>query len=522
MRDVFNGSGLTPFPGCACPCCEGGPSTGPVVSGTVAGTLSGSSAAGALASGFSWTATTVSFSFPDAASDYPANYPGAAPVRAFEALTAGQADAARAVLAEIAGVAGIAFVEATGDDDASATIRLARSEAASTAYAYYPGPFGESGDVWLRNAADFDGVELMLEDVARGGWGFHTILHEIGHAVGLKHGHQTGGTNMRILPSAWDSMEFTAMTYRSYEGAPVNGGYSNHYWDYAQSLMMLDIAALQQIYGADHGTRAGDTVYAFDPLTGEMSVDGEAQGAPGDNRVFRTIWDGDGRDSYDFSTYWTDLAIDLAPGGWSDLDVGGTAQRARLGDDHWARGHVFNALLHEGDTRSLIEDAIGGSGNDSILGNQADNRLVGGAGADWLQGLSGDDVLRGGPGDDTLDGGAGNDRLFGGKGNDVLVGGGGFDRMKGGAGDDTFIGGEGRDVVLGGAGADSFVFQPVAGGRFVIVDLDPLEDVLVLPDGVTLADLTAVERGDLRLFLDDAAIRLVGWSLDDLGLVPLA
>jgi serralysin len=53
-----------------------------------------------------------------------------------------------------------------------------------------------------------------------------------------------------------------------------------------------------------------------------------------------------------------------------------------LGDGNYARGNVANALLYNGDPRSLIENAIGGTGNDVLIGNQAANRLTGGGGAD--------------------------------------------------------------------------------------------------------------------------------------------
>jgi len=54
-----------------------------------------------------------------------------------------------------------------------------------------------------------------------------------------------------------------------------------------------------------------------------------------------------------------------------------------------------------------VENVIGGSGDDSLTGNAADNQLEGGAGTDALFGLAGDDVLDGGAGLDALDCGAG-------------------------------------------------------------------------------------------------------------------
>ena len=85
--------------------------------------------------------------------------------------------------------------------------------------------------------------------------------------------------------------------------------------------MMLDIAAIQYMYGANYNTNAGNTVYTFSTTTGEMFIDGVGQGTPEINRIFRTIWDGNGVDTYDLSNYTTDLNIDLAPGGWSVFDT---------------------------------------------------------------------------------------------------------------------------------------------------------------------------------------------------------
>ena len=82
--------------------------------------------------------------------------------------------------------------------------------------------------------------------------------------------------------------------------------------------------------------------------------------------------------------------------------MGGNFQRANLGDDHYARGQVFNALQYNGDVRSLIENANGGSGNDTISGNSANNVLTGNGGMDTLVGGFGNDNLTGGAGADTF------------------------------------------------------------------------------------------------------------------------
>jgi serralysin len=292
--------------------------------------------------------------------------------------------------------------------------------------------------------------------------------------------------------------------------------------------MMLDIAALQTLYGADYTYRAGNTRYSWDPLSGETLVDGIGQDKPGDgaagaNKVFQTIWDGGGTDLFDLSNYAGGVAVDLAPGGWSVLS---TAQLAVLDarDGTTARGNVFNSLLANGNTASLIENATGGAGTDTLAGNAGANRLDGGAGNDRLEGREGADLLIGGPGADTMIGGTGADSYvvddpgdlvietgseldtitvemaaayilpFGveilrlgaagriGVGNsaaNLLFGSANADRLDGGGGADMLEGGRGNDTLMGGTGADRFVLR-CGDGFDHIEDFEPGSDRLVL------------------------------------------
>lgn len=337
-------------------------------------------------SGYKWSGSTITVSFPSAASAYGSGYEEAR--HDFRPATSQMVSAARVVFNQVMTFTNLGISETTLHT--TANIRLAHSSDASpTAYAYYPGNYTQAGDIW------FSGTQY--DAPIRGDYAWFSMLHEIGHALGLKHGNETGGVARVAMQYAYDAQEYSLMTYRSYVGAPTDYVYNEDH-SFAQTYMMYDIAALQEMYGADYTTNSGDNIYTFSPTIGAMFIDGRSQGIPGANRIFLTIWDGGGNDTYDLSNYTSDLIIDLRPGGYSKFS---SAQIADLGNGHRAKGNVYNALLHDGDPRSFIENAVGGRGNDTIVGNRANNHLSGGAGDDSLDGGIGNDVLNGDGGTDT-------------------------------------------------------------------------------------------------------------------------
>ncbi|WP_262027666.1 M10 family metallopeptidase [Microvirga sp. Mcv34] len=346
---------------------------------------------------YKWAANSVTYSFPMSGSIYGSSYGSGENTTNFASLGSIQQTTARNALKAYASVANLTFTEVAETATQHADVRLAMSDATPTAWAYLPSTAAEGGDVW------FNLSNAYFASPAKGNYAYMVFLHELGHAIGLEHSHEGN-----IMPQDRDSLEYTVMSYRSYIGGSTTSGYTNETWGFAQSLMMYDIAAVQHMYGANYATNSGNSTYSWSPTTGEMSINGVAQGTPGDNRVFLTIWDGGGNDTYNLSNYTTNLKVDLRPGEWTKTS---STQLAKLSWDgsKVAVGNVANALLYQGDTRSLIENAVGGSGNDSITGNQGANQLTGGAGADKLSGLDGADLLNGGFGADTLSGGSGAD-----------------------------------------------------------------------------------------------------------------
>jgi serralysin len=444
-----------------------------------------------------WDGEKITFGFASSSTIYSASYGRGEAGKGFAALNASQKAAAQDAMKLWGELVAIDLVAASA---AEADIRLAVSSMPATAWAYTPSSSVLGGDIWL-------GTASFMANATKGNYGYLTIMHEIGHALGLSHPHEkttllaggmiadepgegpgeglcpccagavhgplngafaaqealsdAGATQVAAIMASYqgarvvDAMAFSVMSYRSYTGADTTKGYLNETFGYAQTPMARDIAAIQHLYGANYETRSGDTVYRWSETSGEKSINGVGQGKPGANKVFETVWDGGGRDTFDLSNHKTGVTVDLAPGGWTNFN---NSQIASLGNGNKAPGNVAVAHLHEGDARALIENAIGGAGNDDISGNIASNVLVGGAGNDTLRGVSGNNVLIGD--------GLGNElALIGLARADIIsvaigaVDKGGNDILLGGTGNDVFIPGLGKNTVRGGEGADTLILD---------------------------------------------------------------
>ena len=324
-----------------------------------------------------------------------------------------------------------------------------------------------------------------------GGNSWVTIIHEAGHGLGMAHPHDNGAEdygpdNSEVMQGVTDAFEsfgtfnlnqgvFTTMTYNDGWRTSGFGGPPSNIVGGQATPMALDVALIQQRYGVNPTTGSGNSTYTL-ALT---------------NSAYRSIWDVSGTDT-----------ISYAGAGNATIDL----RAATLLNAVGGGGYVsFVQGVHGGWTIAngvLIENATGGSGNDTLIGNDAANVLTGGAGVDTMRGGLGNDtyyvdnlsdiitedadagidtVISStthalfanvenltllGPGievngsgnalNNTIIGDSAVNNLQGLGGNDTLIGNEGNDALTGGTGDDILNGGIGSDSMSGGTENDTY------------------------------------------------------------------
>lgn len=376
--------------------------------------------------GMMGVSTTVTYSFMDSLPSYHGVD------SSFTVFNAAMEAAARSALDVWAAAANISFVEVSDAGDGGQIRFGANYQASSAGYAYYPSTSDIGGDIMIANNFSYN----LNPEV--GGYGYLTLLHEIGHAIGLKHpGNYSSSDDAPYLPSSVDNTDTTVMSYN-------DGSVS-----YASTLGWLDVQAVQYLYGISSAATMGNVTWGAD--TAETFA-----GSDGVNYFI-----GNGGD---------DVFL---------LGAGDDGVMAGYGADTLSGG-AGNDLLYGNIGNDFI---LGGEGADSIFGGQNGGETMtygsGGTlafreGSDTISGGSGSDLLYGNHGADLIDGGEGSDTLFGGQDDDTMVG---------GAGGDRFYGNLGNDLITGGSGFD-FYYTASNGGNDTITDFEYFVDFLAIQSNI--------------------------------------
>lgn len=352
-----------------------------------------------LIASVAWAGPNLTYSFPTAINQLFGYADAAVEIRGFSPAGDAYKSAVRSILSQVSEVTSLRFSEIAPSTDplAAATLKFGISSIPNpqddtAGWAYFPSNDGNAGDNWIRD------TQRVNEPFGPGSFNWQLVIHEIGHSLGLNHPFEGGGVGGQVLMDpARDSNEWTAMAYRAsvtVEGRKTIGFAETN--GLGQNWMVYDTAALQQMYGANFATRSGNTIYSWDPNTGQALANGQPWlPQPAANRILANVWDGGGIDTFDFSNYVSDTAVDIRPGGWStpsstQLPV---ANSQAPGGPVKAVGSISVSFLVNNDARSLIENVIGGAGNDMIIGNQGRNMLTPGAGNDVVDGGDGLDVV---------------------------------------------------------------------------------------------------------------------------------
>ena len=293
------------------------------------------------------TTKTWNYSFPSTQPSYDTDLDNA---KGWTAFTDTQIARTKQALELITNIFDFKFVE-SNNPSALNTFTFANNiQSDSAAYAQLPSKYFFGSDIFIDKS---DGIDKFSD----GTYGALTLIHEIGHALGLKHPFAGKDNVTPYLPTAENKTLWTLM---SYESSPDQ---------YSFNFSPLDIAALQYIYGPSTKARTGNDNYAIS------------------QNSYNFIWDGVGIDTLDASALTQGATLYMTPGYWSFV---GSARASTITS-------AGQATVNFG---TVLENLIGSAFADNLHGNDVNNVINGGAGNDQITGGGGNDNIDGGIGID--------------------------------------------------------------------------------------------------------------------------
>ena len=281
------------------------------------------------------------------------------------------------------------FFEIQETNNVVGHLRFGTTSVENSAFAWLPYEgFSAAGDSWYNSTNNWFNDPYALMD---GTYWNQTIIHEVGHALGLAHSQESSQISYRTYGidapdgSEHNALPYTNMAYPEYVGDPPDG--LENYLSRPTNLMIDDVAAIQHLYGVNEQYNISDNIYQID--TFDM---GSYNALYGDQYIYASIWDAGGIDTISWSTQNSSANIDLNDGAFSSFGNITGPNDTDLDKPYMQDG---DGLLGIG-YNVIIENAIGGTGSDTIVGNQIENILYGGAGSNVK------DILSGGAGADIF------------------------------------------------------------------------------------------------------------------------